>query len=140
MLYFYILIVLQIVVESLPISSSSHVHLLELGVCQVPLSSSVIYALHIPTALVLALYFFKRWFFMLAHLRACAPIVGRLFLLGTLVDGITALFFVFVHKLHVDIPLGVGLCITALALYSLRLCVAGNTRWGYFQAIILGIA
>ena len=140
MLCFYILIALQIVVESLPISSSSHVHLLELGMRGVPLPSSLMYALHIPTAIVLALFFCRRWLFMVSHVRVCAPILFKLCVLGAIVDGITAFFFVVFHYMPVTLPLGVGLCITAIALYSLPFCVSRNVSFGYSQALMLGLA
>jgi undecaprenyl-diphosphatase len=140
MLYFYILIIVQIVAESLPISSSSHLQLLELGVCSIPASSSLIYALHIPTACVFTLFFFREWFFMVRHVRVCAPIILKLCLLGAIVDVITTFFFVAFHYVPVALPLGVGLCITAAALYSLRFSTTRTNSFGYTQALMLGIA
>jgi len=140
MLYYYILITVQIVVESLPISSSSHLQLLERSSFTVPTPSSLIYALHIPTACVLILFFFKEWFFMVRHVRVFAPIVFKLCVRGAIVDGITTFFFVAFHYVPVALPLGVGLCITAAALYSLRFCATRTKSFGYTQALMLGIA
>jgi|SRR5579863_320081 len=140
MLCFYILLAVQIVVESLPISSSSHVYLLQSSTDCAPLTSTMLYSLHIPTAVLLAVFFVRQWFFILTHLRACAPILLKLIVLGIIADGMTALIFLLLHMMPITLPLGVGLCVTAAALYFLRFCGARNQSFGYAQAAMLGIA
>src|SRR5215468_2088751 len=97
MLCFYILIAVQIVVESLPISSSSHIYLLQSSTDCVPLTSTMLYILHMPTAVVLALFFARQWFFMCTQMCVRAHILLKLIILGAIARGMTALIFLLLH-------------------------------------------
>jgi undecaprenyl-diphosphatase len=66
MLYILLVIFIQIVFESLPVSSSSHVRLLEkiftiLGVSYIPITQSFDHFLHVTTVLIIVVFFRKEW-------------------------------------------------------------------------------
>lgn len=77
MLNFYLWIVVQIVLESLPVSSSGHICLLEklLGssavnntsVINAALYKKISYSLHAPTAVILVIFFRRQWWFLLRN-------------------------------------------------------------------------
>lgn len=146
MICFYFLMMMQIVLESFPISSSGHCFLFEqlFYDCQLPvhyshLRSYIMYVLHVPTALVIMLYFFKEWSFPFKHIRRCWPIVLKIAFYTAVADIITLCLYLFKQLHEVQIPLSVGFIITALSLYSLRWCDDRDPKyWTLSKAIILG--
>lgn len=148
MVCFYFVMMMQIVLESFPISSSGHCLLFEqmFHNCQLPatwshLRSYIMYLFHIPTALVISIYFFKEWSFPFVHIKRCWPIVLKIALYTVVADLITVCLYVFKQYYEISLPLSVGFIFTALMLYSLRWCDDGiSTGWTLSQAIILGCA
>lgn len=149
MLYFYILVILQIVVESFPVSSSGHMQLFSLymqyfGV-QLPeyiTATWFEHLLHIPTLCVVALFFMRQWLPIVLHPWRYKHVIAAMFGIGFIADAITTCFFV-LWKM-IGIPwwaLGVGFCITSCSLASLLRCppVARRSSW-YLVAGVLGIA
>ncbi len=143
----YFLIVMQIIFESFPISSSGHCFLLEHMFinCQLPsqynhLRSYIMYALHIPTALVIMLYFFKEWSFPFKHVERCWPIILKIILYTASADLITLSLYILKQSVEVHMPLSIGFIVTALSLYSLRWCKDVELQpWSLSKAIILGL-
>lgn len=152
MLYLYLVIYIQTVFESLPVSSSGHIALLDL-MCQkymetfqchvipIHIFEPWFHSLHAITAFVLALFFFQNWFFLLAHLARTWRIVLKLIAFVGIADLITCIFYVMFHIYPVDLPLWVGFCATGLLLISLRFVRRSDMRrsWSIRDAILLGI-
>lgn len=146
----YVYAFLQIIFEVLPISSSGSVLVwttvlqnlfpLESMQCYVP---DFDFLLHIPTFLVLAVFFFKEWFYYVRRLGAHKREWVALGLRCALADIFTATFYFFWKAYGKEFfPLGVGFLCTTLVLLSLKsvksmrgTLVALTT----FDAAVLGI-
>ncbi len=126
------LIVLQVVFESFPISSSGHL-LLALCICayynvqnyillHVIQSEIVTFLMHVPTVFVVAVFFFKTWIKLLINLRTQWRIVAKLIMYTACADGVTSILFLFIKYFELSIPLWLGFSGTALMLYSLTWC------------------
>ena len=140
----YILVGLAIILESFPISSSGHILLLQ-NIFQNHLpflfNESIDYFLHAPTAVVIALFFYKKWRILLT--KRGIRFWPKIFLLGAITDGITVIsYFLFFKNAHSPIiPIWSGFCITGIILLSMYFCnTQGKTVWNATNAVILGIA
>lgn len=152
MLYLYLIIFAQTILESIPVSSSGHIALLTIlfqkyfdlqpldQVLDQQIFESWIYCLHGITALVLAIFFFPKWFFFVKHLFRVWRIVIRLIFLVGIVDVITFIGYFLVRHFDLNIPLYVGFCITGIALASLKSLSTMHTQrsLGIRDAVILG--
>lgn len=144
MLFLYLLSIIQIVLESVPVSSSGHCMLLGVFYNQI-IVKELIYLLHIPTIMVLVLFYreiicdiwcYKKYYF--------PYVIVTLFLVG-LSDMITIAWFVIFGQLVPPMitqsfySLVVGFCITTLLLFSLIWCVGNKRSFLTFRdALILG--
>ncbi len=166
MLYFFILLFVQVVVESLPVSSSAHVLLVQKYLHAIGFSMStwaftciqtgkklvefdtLLHLMHLPT-LVIVLFFFRKRLFFLGKLLyrsrhsifSCDGawlIIGKIIWFTAIADLITFIFYIFFKMFPPVLPLGIGFCITAFILYSLRWVVSSNTLWNWRYALILG--
>lgn len=127
--------------ESLPVSSSGHLTLLEkltgrFARADFALSQTFNFLLHGPTSVILALFFRKRWLPVLYNMRRCRRLIFKLILLGICAEVPTLIFYFFFSAsrhdgrgsfLNTSFPLWLGFGLTALLLYSLRLCRARQT-------------
>ena len=138
-LFFWILI--QIISESLPISSSGHVALLQLFLNQSLQNSWVVdFLLHAPTIVILLVYFFSTWWkmvfkqgFSLLLLSSFFIIIADLITFGFWILNLSSLTCVQNYFLPF------GFCITALCLFFSRSVSAGKAvRWSFRDAVILG--
>jgi len=149
MIYFFILISVQIILESFPVSSSGHIILLEnffevfsLGSSSAISSNRMLsHFLHGPTAIVLAAFFFDRWMFLVRHIKTCWPYVLKIIGFAFLADIVTFLIFlIFNHVVDVSFfPIGVGFLISLAFLLSLRFC--NREKYGSItvkKALLLG--
>lgn len=153
MLYIYLILFTQTVLESLPVSSSGHVALVDLlyqkylgAILQWPIIPVAVFdpwfdSLHAITAIVLALFFLRDWVFLLTNISRTWRIVLKLIALVGIADVITCAFYGLFHFYPVALPLTVGFCITGMLLASLRFLGQKNARrsWGLRDAIILGV-
>lgn len=148
MLCLYLFIILQIVAESFPISSSGHTTLFSYVAshfgCRLPEVVSTVWfnhLLHLPTVLIVMLFFEKQWTSLVCHPLRYKKIIIRLVGLVFIADAITVLFYGFFKCVGVHwFPLGVGFLITAFLLFSLRYCPQGTrTHSLLFIASILGL-
>lgn len=159
MLYLYLIIFAQTVLESFPISSSGHVALITI-LCQKyfgtmfsqyvldqSIFESWFYCLHAITALVLAIFFFPQWFFFIKNLSRVWRMVVRLVLLVGITDVITFAWYVVVRHYQLSIPLSLGFCITGIMLASLKFLrtvrpelIEGRSSrsFGISDALVLG--
>ena len=141
-------IFLQIVLESLPVSSSGNVKLLpevfSFFYTIEPLASlppGFDFFLHGPTILIVGLFFFKTWWRYLKGFFTFEHESVRIVAFCIVVDIITAAWYVFFLYSEIQfLPLWVGFLITSLALLSLRFCsVKNNKVITMRQAFILGV-
>ncbi len=127
------LISIQVISESFTVSSSGHIKLMECLSAHklVSLSSSLFAMLempeiqawqHVPTIVVVAMFFAREWLFLLFHLQYTWRMVIRLILYMVLSNSITTIFFLLIHRYPFVMPLWIGFGITAGILLSLRWC------------------
>jgi undecaprenyl-diphosphatase len=154
MLYICLLIFMQIVLESFPVSSSGHLLLLEFFFRQCLISSNIndlinssffrimLNLIHLPTALIVAMFFYKKWIIFIRHPYRMRFIITKLMLLSMLTTVITVLFFLFFHTINMGSRfLKIGFFSTACMLFLLRFYTNERkqslTLW---SAIVLGFA
>lgn len=131
-----LMIIAQVVLESIPISSSGH---LTLGACigaapfAMTTCKAVYHALHGPTAVVLLIFFYSYWRSLISW---------RPFIFFFVLELITLIGYLLCAPFFLCVPLCVGFCITAFALFSLRFIPACQTTctWKLKHAIIIGAA
>ena len=151
MLHFNTLVVVQIITESFPISSSGHLMLIQcignffscLNVSKIYLLSSdiVTYFIHMPTVIVVAVFFYKKWWSLIFNWRRMWPIIIKLIVFTWIVDVMTATIFLLARKTVFTFPLYIGFACTALVLFSLRYCPTSiqSRSCTFFLALVLGI-
>lgn len=126
---------IQIVGESLPLSSSGNVKVWTtlcntlglLSIPSVPVSKNIDFLLHIPTLLILLIFFFKRWTPYLPWYQCPWTFTVRVILWTMLVDLITSVFYFIAIFNKPLFPLWVSFIITAGFLYSTRQCTITTT-------------
>lgn len=150
----------QIVLESFPVSSSGHVALFEkiihffafydffgvgsmhvLDVATFIQHDLLQHFLHGPTVFVVALFFYKRWFFFFSHIRTHWRLAVKLIMLVGLADCVTAVFyFLFKSISFTFFSPWIGFIITGGALGSLYFC--NDKRYTTFtadKAFLIGV-
>lgn len=133
----------QIILESLPISSSIHTLLLGLTASQ-----AVDFVSHGPTVILLALYFgpeLLQWlpdmYWGKAERQAWWQAIFPWALAATIVELITCFFYIAISFLHPALPLPVGLGCTILLLLSLLFVPKGTHRVpSWRDAFFVGLA
>lgn len=156
MFVFYLWLFLCIVLESLPISSSGHIALFEriahkmgyvfdwthnaFAACDVVMGDLLEHFVHGATAVVLALFFFSRWFFLLKNFKRCYRIVFKIIGLTCVADCVTACLYLLFHFYGKPaLPLTLGFAITAILLLISRFAQsASNHVFDLRKALILG--
>jgi undecaprenyl-diphosphatase len=157
----YVWILMQIMIESLPVSSSSHVTLVQkifekYGYSPDTFTQSWVidFILHGPTMVILLVYFFKPWWKMVFGQRSIdfkiflqkstwQSLAAPLIFIG-IADFITVIFWwsgiaqsFFIT--HYFLP--VGFMFTAIILYSSsRASVTRSVNWSFKDAVIIGCA
>lgn len=161
MMYCYWLVIVQIVLESFPISSSAHSILLQQllqrmggGIIsreascaffeQATLFDSDVLAhwAHGPTVVIVPLFFASQWFFLVRHMQRCWRIIAKIIFYTALADMVTAIFFILFHMIgNAWFPVSLGLIITFLCLYSLAYVPRQRSViWDWRTALFLGLA
>jgi undecaprenyl-diphosphatase len=155
---FLLLLITQIITESLPISSSGHVKLLEtIGLKLDPqanynlIPKSLEYFFHGPTILILLIFFFKEILNLLFNFNKNFEFIFYWTSLIFIADLITVIFYFVFEYFQVknillnnnfsgDLNYFWGFLITSLLLISLKFISNNNlTKLNYKHAIILGI-
>lgn len=135
----------SIVLESFPISSSGHCALLyslfEKFRWTQPINENFDLFLHGPIALVVALFFFKDWFFILKGVPRTLPFIKKIFCYGFITDSITVPAYFLIFKNNTFLPIWLGFLITSLLIFSLKFCPTTRpySVWNYQTALLLGI-
>jgi undecaprenyl-diphosphatase len=136
---------LSIALESFPISSSGHAHLITeyvaawfaLPALQIPYRFD--HFLHGATVIVLPLVFYSAWRPLL-NISRSYPILIKLLCLGFIVELCTAAVYFMLEYFDPTLPLWLGFFITGALLISLRFCVRENGEWDYRLSLLLGFA
>lgn len=122
--------------ESLPISSSTHVALLSLAA-----PPNIEFLAHGPTVLVLVAYFWRQWTPYLRLSRATVMTLAPLLLYGFCAELITLGGFTLRDTILSLLPVSVGVAISGLLLLSLRVVPQGTrSSLTLRDAIIIGCA
>lgn len=153
MLYFYLWVALQIVLESFPVSSSSHVRLLEVFFRKFsPLSAALSaggdyhlfqayeHVLHLPTLLLVTVFLVSRAKSRVENITLYDVVRCGLGVLCA--DVITGIFFVALRAGSAQvIPLGIGIVCTGVFLLSLKWCPRGSrVALSWQDYAVLGVA
>jgi len=146
--YIYAIIIIQVIVESFPVSSSGHVALFGIMMQRLgwgSLASLTSYGfndglLHLPTLFVLVIFFFSEWFNMLRKILKYKKYFFYISRFVIVADGCTTFFYFFIRGNAITLPLGLGFLITALVLFSLRWAPVNNrpVTWNSVHALLLG--
>lgn len=124
-LFFYFLISFQIILESLPVSSSGHLKLLKIINKKKEIFSNFAFLnyslvkdlLYIPTIFVILIYFYKEWVNLIKLSFSNLKTFFLIFRFIFIVEGLTLLFYILIKSCYLSLPVYVGFFITSLALY-----------------------
>lgn len=152
MQFFYVWAFLQIVLESLPVSSSGNVDLwlsvlypwLDLSFCAPISTLEFDFLLHGPTVLIVVLYFFKSWMAFIKRVLKRPYTMPWLLVHCAWADMLTGVWYAIFKGLGKSwFPLSLGFSCTALALLSLRwFCktpLNKNQSLSLYHATLLGM-
>lgn len=159
-MFLYFWMMMQVIGENLPISSSGHVALLHAVADKYQFSIDSLvgidvwkfdYLLQGVSAILFLIYFFKPWWKLiiakpielisLCDVSVWKKIFGQVFIFGFVADGITFLFWL----THIDqiiyVPLALGFIITAGALWSIQFAHEKHNVdiWSLRNGSILGL-
>jgi undecaprenyl-diphosphatase len=125
-MYYLITALVQIITESLPISSSGHIQLMHacmhIKLYQTNMQELITFAMHLPTAIIVALFFRHDYWPTIVGIRKTWPYVLQIVLYGFAVELITVLWYGLIAWLDLRIPLWIGFACTSISLLSLRWC------------------
>lgn len=144
-----LLIFIQIVSESFPVSSSGHI---ALAVCvlafynlipcalrnECSTSSALMFLAHIPTLFITLGFFRTTWMPLLQNIISRHRIIMRLILYAGIADSITVVAYCVLKLYPVPLPLSVGFALTMLLLFSLRWCHTSTTVLTHTHMVLLG--
>lgn len=159
LLYFWMMV--QIICESLPISSSGHVVLLQQifekynvgGQADFVMNQNLWafdYILQGISAIIILLYFFPSWWRLIVGkpLRISSLInahlwlktIPKVFIFGVVADGVTLVFWLLHIADRAQLPLAGGFMITAAALWSMQYAheKKGIDVWSWKHALLVG--
>ena len=142
MIFIYFWIAAQIIVEMLPVSSSTHLYVLQeffkKRFTAIELKDFY-YFLHLPTLIIITAYFGRSW---LQLVFDAGTLNVKPFIWVIIADGITGISFLLMRKSKKEFPVCAGLCITAAALWLTAWSCGTRSIgvWQYHDAIILGFA
>jgi undecaprenyl-diphosphatase len=130
MILFFVWIAIQIITESFPISSSTHLALFEqlFASQENKLFLHSLHSLyiddflHLATLLVYIVFFWSRWTPLIFNIKKLFRLSWRIVARTALASGITVIFYLFfsMYPSMVVLPTFYGLCITAILLLSSR--------------------
>lgn len=121
-----LLSVVQVIVESLPISSSGHDALVQCLITWAGGSYPVVpeelyHVWHIPTLIIVGVFFRQRWLFVIRHLWRCRKLIMRVLMFGFCAELPTLFFSVLWQYTAFTFPLWIGFLVTGLLLLSTRI-------------------
>ncbi len=139
-MFLYLWLATQIIVEMMPISSSAHLAIVErwFGNRWHKKDEDAYYFFHLPTLIVIGLYFWHQWW----HLLFGAGINYRMILWVMVADSVALLGYIFVKKYVAKVPMIIGLLLTIFFIFGSQLLAQDKAvDFCYFSnALILGVA
>lgn len=146
MFFFALWIAVQVILESLPISSSTHVHLFEkwlvaheYGDFLLLIPPYVHDLMHMCTLCVLAFFYRRRWMPLARDLLFMRTYAINAFFRTAWSSMITVGFYFFWDVIQPDFSYKIGLFLTMCLLLSLYWWVERNERYTLWHATVLGI-
>lgn len=137
MFIYFLLLCVQIITESLPISSSGHVKLLELLFPTVVLPKLLEYAAHVPTAVIIPLFFKEQLRFLTSY--SWKQIFWWIFSIG-LADVLTSCFYLlFIYYPPTWMPLWLGFGISSLLLLTTWFVTSSTQKVSMWHIVSLGL-
>ncbi len=153
----YAWMMIQVIIECLPMSSSGHIYLFEKIVtsfdCMIVSDQMhhFDYAVQGVSAILFLLFFFQAWWdlifgqnFSFQNFYNClfSKKLLNVLIFGIIVDGLTLGFWLIDLQSYINIPLWFGFLITGLSLWSLQRVVVFKNKslWDLQDALGLGIA
>jgi len=133
-----ILFMIQIILESLPLSSSGHLALIYYVTGEKNLSSSLMWLAHAPTVILIIGYFRRTALLLLRYPWRTRAIWYKLCIWGMSAECMTVLFYCALRS--VIFPLWLGFCITAVLLASTLWCTSPFVRPTWWHYILIGCA
>jgi undecaprenyl-diphosphatase len=126
--FFYVLWCIQVILESLPISSSGHIVLLNAYMKNISITKTIDHVMHIPTMAVLFAFLVEQWWYLIRDLPNSGAPLYALCLAVVVADSITGLLYGLFKLIDkAKFPLWAGFSITACLLLSLYALVPGST-------------
>ncbi|MCL4361002.1 undecaprenyl-diphosphate phosphatase [Candidatus Dependentiae bacterium] len=142
LIFFYLILILQIILESLPVSSSGHLKIVE-SIWNlwhpdsiIKLNKSLEYVLHGPTLLILTIFLYNKILYKINFDQLYYLILSVI-----IADSVTVLIYFFINYFDFSFfKLFYGFLITFLCLISLKFAPQGTREHLNFKdALILGL-
>jgi len=149
MIYFYLFIILQVFIESFPVSSSGHIKLFSLVVdyCEVSLpyifsTTWFFHLLHVPVVIITLLFFKNQWIPLVCHPWRYKKVITTCLCIVFIVDSVTAFLYIILSFCGVSwFPLGAGFAITGCVLYVDRFCRDSYSyQLSYYNYFLLAVS
>lgn len=128
-------IILQIILESLPVSSSGNLALFGLT-----LPTNINYAAHGATLLMYALFFRKKIMVVVLHPLRCYKNIFHAVLFGFFALLPTLFVYLVIEFMHPAFPLWLGFLITSLALFLSALSAGSDKGISIYKAFLIGVS
>lgn len=137
-----LVVIIQIIAEVAPISSSGHVRLVACWSNELlsPLLERLITLVHLPTMLIVSIFFRHRWWPLLRNIRRYYTLAMRISLLTLISSSLSVPLYLLGKELPMPVPLWMGFLMTAFLLLVPLICSNSVARhYTVHDAIILGI-
>lgn len=144
MMYFGFMALAQILLESLPISSSGHLRIFEAFALYkasswLRITQEWEYFFHGPTIIVIACYFFNAWWPMVRYPYRYRFVIMHFMQVGFLAESMTILFYIFFSYEGICwFPLSLGFLVTTVILLTLLWVPQQKSSMTPLKAVVIG--
>ncbi len=147
--FLVLILFVQVLLESLPVSSSGHLVLLSkllfflngTEIFNFECITSFYYFLHGATVFVVLVFFYPYWKALLYKMWKQKKLFTREVIFFLIIEMVTFFGYILVQPFLKKISLSLGFLITAVTLFSLKfLRSAKKCEWQFFDAILIGLA
>ena len=147
--YLVLILFVQVLLESLPVSSSGHLLLLSkllfflngTEIFNFECITFFYYLLHGATVIIILIFFYQYWKTLLIKMWKQKRIFTREVVFFAIIELITLAGYIFLQPFLKDIPLTFGFLVTTIILFSLyfvrdiKIC-----KWRFGDAVLIGLA